>query len=165
MPPVRPKVTKLARKYVFPSSEDSLPEFSSPGRWAARGSKMLNSGSCEERCVRDGMGREEGKAGTARRVWRSCSSKASGGVETRPKGAVKSRARGWRRGCFFLGAYRIDQYPSSQGVDYNSHWLQRASRERPRGARPIDFPLDIRRSPLFASLPLLILGVTRSGSS
>jgi hypothetical protein len=103
---VIPKVVMLARKYVLPSSVDSFPWLSSAGSAAAAGSSVVKRGNFCERCVKDGMGRDWGRAGFASR-WLS-----RGGIKAfvvvgraRSNGAVSNRVIGWRCGCFFFGSY------------------------------------------------------------
>ena len=101
-----PNVVIFARKYVLPNSVDDFPWLRRVGSAAAAGSRVVKRGSLCERCVKDGKGRDWGKAGTASR-WLS-----RGGIKVfvvvggaRSNGAVSNRVIGWRWGCFFFGSY------------------------------------------------------------
>jgi len=68
----------------------------------------VKRGNLCERWVRDGIGRDWGKAGIASR-WLS-----RGGIKVfvvvgraRSNGAVSNRVIGWRWGCFFFGSYSL----------------------------------------------------------
>ena len=62
-----PNVVIFARKYVLPSSVDNLPCLRRVGSAAAAGSRVVKRGNLCERCVKEGMGRDCGKAGMASR--------------------------------------------------------------------------------------------------
>jgi hypothetical protein len=66
----------------------------------------VKSGNFCERCVKEGMGRDWGKAGIASRWLSRGETKASVVVEgARSNGAVSNRVIGCRWGCFFFGSY------------------------------------------------------------
>jgi hypothetical protein len=92
---VIPNVVIFARKYVLPSSVDNLPWLRRVGSAAAAGSRVVKSGNFCERCGNEGMGRDWGKAGIARRWLSRGGMKASvviGGA--RSNGAVSNRVIG-----------------------------------------------------------------------
>ena len=62
-----PNVVMFARKYVLPNSVDNLPWLRRVGSAAAAGSRVVKRGNLCERCVKEGMGRDCGKAGIASR--------------------------------------------------------------------------------------------------
>lgn len=90
-----PNVVIFARKYVLPSSVDNLPWLRRVGSAAAAGSRIVKRGSLCERCVKEGMGRDWGKAGIARRWLIRGGIKTSVVVEgARSSGTVSNRVIG-----------------------------------------------------------------------
>ena len=110
-----PKVIRLARKCVLPSSVTRLPVFSRCRFVAPRGRSVAKTGKWFERYVSEGMGIDVGRDGTARRECKSAAATDSGGFGTSSSGAVRRRMTGAIFGCFFFGSW-VQLRPIMHGV-------------------------------------------------